>query len=250
MELTGVMFLIACPLACLAGFVDAVAGGGGLISLPAYLMAGLPAHVAIGTNKLSSALGTALAVGKLARRGYVPWKRALVLAVGSLAGSAAGASLALGLEEGTFRAIMLVILPVTAAYLLWGKGLREDRPPFPPGKTFAIALAVALGVGLYDGFYGPGTGTFLILLLTAAAHLPLATANGTAKVLNLTTNLTGLALFWLHGQVLLPLGLAAGACGLVGNWLGTAFFLDKGAKGVKPIMLGVLGIFFLKILPE
>lgn len=243
-------FLLVCPLACLAGFVDAVAGGGGLISLPAYLMAGLPAHVAIGTNKLSSAMGTALAVGRFARRGYVPWKRALVLAVGSLAGSAAGASLALGLEEGTFRAIMLVILPVTAAYLLWGKGLREDRPPFPPGKTFAIALAVALGVGLYDGFYGPGTGTFLILLLTAAAHLPLATANGTAKVLNLTTNLTGLALFWLHGQVLLPLGLAAGACGLVGNWLGTAFFLDKGAKGVKPIMLGVLGIFFLKILPE
>lgn len=243
-------FLLVCPLACLAGFVDAVAGGGGLISLPAYLMAGLPAHVAIGTNKLSSALGTALAVGRFARRGYVPWKRALVLAVGSLAGSAAGASLALGLEEGTFHAIMLVILPVTAAYLLWGKGLREDRPPFPPGKTFAIALTVALGVGLYDGFYGPGTGTFLILLLTAAAHLPLATANGTAKVLNLTTNLTGLALFWLHGQVLLPLGLAAGACGLVGNWLGTAFFLDKGAKGVKPIMLGVLGIFFLKILLE
>ena len=87
-------FLLVCPLACLAGFVDAVAGGGGLISLPAYLMAGLPAHVAIGTNKLSSAMGTALSVGKLARRGYVPWKRALVLAVGSLAGSAAGASLA------------------------------------------------------------------------------------------------------------------------------------------------------------
>ena len=73
--------------------------------------------------------------------------------------------------------------------------------------------------------------TFLLLLLTAAAHLPLATANGVAKVLNLTTNLTGLSLFWLHGQVLLPLGLAAGACGLVGNWLGTTFFLEKGGAG-------------------
>ena len=125
-----------------------------------------------------------------------------------------------------------------------------DRPPFPPGKTFAIALTVALGVGVYDGFYGPGTGTFLLLLLTAAAHLPLATANGVAKVLNLTTNLTGLSLFWLHGQVLLPLGLAAGACGLVGNWLGTTFFLEKGGRGVKPIMLGVLALFFLRVLGE
>ena len=175
-------FLLVCPLACLAGFVDAVAGGGGLISLPAYLMAGLPAHVAIGTNKLSSAMGTALSVGKLARRGYVPWKRALVLAVGPLAGSAAGASLALRLDDEAFRRVMLVILPVTAAYLLWGKGVGGDRPPFPPGKTFAIALTVALGVGVYDGFYGPGTGPFLLLLLTAAAHLPLATANGVAKL--------------------------------------------------------------------
>ncbi|MFQ8983692.1 MAG: sulfite exporter TauE/SafE family protein [Evtepia sp.] len=231
-------FLLVCPLACLAGFVDAVAGGGGLISLPAYLMAGLPAHVAIGTNKLSSAMGTALSVGKLARRGYVPWKRALVLAVGSLAGSAAGASLALRLDDEAFRRVMLVILPVTAAYLLWGKGVGGDRPPFPPGKTFAIALTVALGVGVYDGFYGPGTGTFLLLLLTAAAHLPLATANGVAKVLNLTTNLTGLSLFWLHGQVLLPLGLAAGACGLVGHWLGTTFFLEMGGRGSNPSCWG------------
>lgn len=222
-------FLLVCPLACLAGFVDAVAGGGGLISLPAYLMAGLPAHVAIGTNKLSSAMGTALSVGKLARRGYVPWKRALVLAVGSLAGSAAGASLALRLDDEAFRRVMLVILPVTAAYLLWGKGVGGDRPPFPPGKTFAIALTVALGVGVYDGFYGPGTGTFLLLLLTAAAHLPLATANGVAKVLNLTTNLTGLSLFWLHGQVL-P-GPGGGGLRPGGQLAGDHLLPGKGGQG-------------------
>ena len=122
---------------------------------------------------------------------------------------------------------------------------------FLPFLSDALLLSLLLaGTALCcQSLYGLVSDTRL-LLLTAAAHLPLATANGTAKVLNLTTNLTGLALFWLHGQVLLPLGLAAGACGLVGNWLGTAFFLDKGAKGVKPIMLGVLGIFFLKILLE
>ena len=131
---------------------------------------------------------------------------------------------------------MLVILPVTAAYLLWGKG-GGDRPPFPPGKTFAIALTVALGVGVYDGFYGPGTGTFLLLLLTAAAHLPLATANGVAKVLNLTTNLTGLSLFWLHGQVLLPPG-AGGSLQPGGQLAGDHLLPGKGGRGSNPSCWG------------
>ena len=233
----GIQFLLVCPLACLAGFVDAVAGGGGLISLPAYLMAGLPAHVAIGTNKLSSAMGTALSVGKLARRGYVPWKRALVLAMGSLAGSAAGASLALRLDDEAFRRVMLVILPVTAAYLLWGKGVGATAP-LPPGKTFAIALTVALGVGVYDGFYGPGTGTFLLLLLTAAAHLPLATANGVAKVLNLTTTSRACPSSGSTARCCCPWAWRRGPAAWWATGWGATFFLEKGGRGVNPSCWG------------
>lgn len=243
-------FLIVCPLALLAGFTDAVAGGGGLISLPAYLIAGLPVHTAIGTNKLSSAMGTVMAVKRFSCRGYIPWKKSFFYVVSALAGSGAGAKLALMLDDGIFRNLMLVILPLTALYIMKTKTFEQEKTPFSPGKTLAVGLAAALGIGVYDGFYGPGTGTFLLLLLTMAAHMRLETANGIAKVINLTTNLTALILFWDRGKVLLPLGLAAGACSIAGNYLGTMFFEWGRAKTVKPVMLTVLLIFFVRVLTE
>lgn len=245
-----VQFFIVCPLVFLAGFADAVAGGGGLISLPAYLMAGLPVHTAIGTNKLSSAMGTAMAVGRFSRQGYIPWKGAALYVACALVGSAGGARLALLLDDEVFRTVMLVILPLTAPYLLRSRRFGQAQAPYPPPKTLAIGVGVALGVGVYDGFYGPGTGTFLLLLLTAAAHMSLENANGIAKVINLTTNLTALVMFWVNGKVLLPLGLTAGVCSVAGNYLGTRFFDKGGAKAVKPVMLAVLAVFFIRVLTE
>ena len=250
MELTSLPFLIVCPLVFLAGLVDAMVGGGGLISLPAYLIAGLPVHFAIGTNKLSSGMGTTLATIRFARSGYINWKLGAFCAVCALVGSTAGAKLALLIADGVFKIIMLVILPLTGLYILRGRALDTDRPPYGPGKTTAIAMATALVIGLYDGFYGPGTGTFLILLLTGLAHLELHAANGIAKVINLTTNLSALVVFLWNGKVLLPLGLAAGCFSLLGNYLGTRFFDKSGAKAVKPLMILVLVIFFVKILSE
>lgn len=245
-----VQFFIVCPLVFLAGFADAVAGGGGLISLPAYLMAGLPVHTAIGTNKLSSAMGTAMAVGRFSRQGYIPWKGAALYVACALVGSAGGARLALLLDDEVFRTLMLVILPLTALYLLRSRRFGQARDPYLPPKTLAIGVGIALGVGVYDGFYGPGTGTFLLLLLTAAAHMSLENANGIAKVINLTTNLTALVMFWVNGKVLLPLGLTAGVCSVAGNYLGTRFFDKGGAKAVKPVMLAVLAVFFIRVLTE
>lgn len=250
MELTIVPFLIVCPLVFLAGLVDAMAGGGGLISLPAYLIAGLPVHFAIGTNKLSSGMGTTLATIRFARNGYINWKRGAFCAVCALVGSTTGARLALLIADGVFKIIMLVILPLTALYILRGRALDASRPPFGPWKTTGIAMGAALIIGVYDGFYGPGTGTFLILLLTGLAHMELHAANGIAKVINLTTNLAALAVFLLNGKVLLPLGLAAGCFSILGNYLGTRFFDKGGAKAVKPIMILVLILFFVKILSE
>ena len=250
MELTIVPFLIVCPLVFLAGLVDAMAGGGGLISLPAYLIAGLPVHFAIGTNKLSSGMGTTLATIRFARNGYINWKRGAFCAVCALVGSTTGARLALLIADGAFKIIMLVILPLTALYILRGRALDAARPPFGPWKTTGIAMGAALIIGVYDGFYGPGTGTFLILLLTGLAHMELHAANGIAKVINLTTNLAALAVFLLNGKVLLPLGLAAGCFSILGNYLGTRFFDKGGAKAVKPIMILVLILFFVKILSE
>lgn len=137
-----------------------MAGGGGLISLPAYLIAGLPVHFAIGTNKLSSGMGTTLATIRFARSGYINWKRGAFCAVCALVGSSAGAHLALLIADGVFKIIMLVILPLTGLYILRGHALDTQHPPYGPWKTTAIGHGAALSIGVYDGFYGPGTGTF------------------------------------------------------------------------------------------
>lgn len=250
MDISFTQFLIVCPLVFLAGFVDAVAGGGGLISLPAYLIAGFPVHFAIGTNKLSSAMGTALTTVRYTRSGYVPWKQAIFCAVCALIGSSLGANLALLIGDRVFKIIMLIILPLTAVYVTKSKALVNEKPSYSFVKTTVLGCVIALVIGIYDGFYGPGTGTFLILLLTAIAHMSLNSANGTAKVINLSTNVAALAVFIINGKVVYLLGLIAGLFSLAGNYLGSRYFEKGGAKSVKPIMIIVLCIFFFKVLYE
>ncbi len=99
---------------------------------------------------------------------------------------------------------------------------------------------------MYDGFYGPGTGTFLLILLTAVVHLHLQEANGVSKVINLSSNAASLAVYLFSGNVAVPLGLAAGCFSILGNWIGTALFINRGLKIVKPVMIGVLAVFFLR----
>ena len=243
-------FLIICPLVFLAGVVDAIAGGGGLISLPAYMIAGLPTHAAIATNKCSSTMGTSLATWRYARSGYIPWKLALSCVVFAMSGSVLGARLALLMSDFVFKIFMLVVLPLTGAYIMTKKDMLSERAPLPFGRTLLIGAAVALVIGVYDGFYGPGTGTFLILFLTGLAHLKLTEANGVTKVINLSTNIAALTVYLINGKVLLLLGVIAGLFNIAGNYLGTRFFDRGGAKAVRPIMILVLVIFFVKVLLE
>ncbi|MBE6314457.1 MAG: sulfite exporter TauE/SafE family protein [Bacteroidales bacterium] len=240
-------YLIVCPLVFLAGFIDAIAGGGGLISLPAYLIAGLPPHSAIGTNKFSACLGTTVATWHYARCGFIKWRQVAPAVVMALAGSALGARLALLVDSEIFKIIMLVILPLTACYVLRRRNLGDDRIPFSTSKTSMIASALALLIGIYDGFYGPGTGTFLMLLLTAMAHMSLKEAAGTTKAINLSTNVAALAVFLWHGVVWIPLALVASAFGIAGNYIGARYFTSKESRIARPIIIIVLSIFFIKI---
>lgn len=243
-------FLIVCPLVFLAGFVDAIAGGGGLISLPAYLIAGLPVHHAIGTNKLSSCMGTTLATYRYWKRGYIPWKEALICVACALVASNIGARLGLLLDDRVFRIVLLFVLPLTALYLMTHKSLESNKTPFSFPKTILISMLIASVIGCYDGFYGPGTGTFLIILLTGAAHMSLGTANGISKSINLATNVSSLVVFLMHDTVVIQLGLIAGCCSILGNYIGTRFFDKGGAKIVKPMIFIVIGIFFVKTIVE
>ena len=245
------MYFIVCPLVFLAGFIDAVAGGGGLISLPAYLMAGLPAHNAIATNKMSSSMGTALATYRYAKSGYINWKRALICVICAFIGSSLGANAALMIGDAIFKKIMLVVLPVTAVHVMTRKSIDSNgEKEYSAIRVTAVSMASAFVIGIYDGFYGPGTGTFLILLLCGLAGMGIKEANGTTKVINLTTNIAALSVFIMNGKVIYPLGITAGLFSIAGNYLGTKYFSAKGGKSVKWVIVIVLVIFFIKIISE
>lgn len=242
-----ISFIIVCPLVFLAGFVDAIAGGGGLISLPAYLMAGIPVHMAIATNKFSATMGTSVSTWRYAKKGYVQWKLAPVCVLGAMVGAPLGANLALMINDRIFKILMLFILPATAVYILTRKEINSEKPPYSNGKTMLLGGIISFVIGIYDGFYGPGTGTFLLLLLTGIAHMKIQEANGLTKVINLTTNVTSLIVYLINGKVWLLLGVTAGIFGIAGNYAGAVYFEKGGAKSVKPVMMLVIVLFFVKV---
>ncbi len=252
MILTAKTFLIVCPMLFLAGFVDSIAGGGGLISLPAYLFAGLPVHTAIGTNKLSSACGTSLTTIRFIRKGLVRCKLALPGVAAAMVGSWCGSRLSLVTDERVIRGILFAVLPAAAFIVLNRKFFpdREDEVTEISPRVLGICTLSALIVGFYDGFYGPGTGTFLIIAFTVFARLGVTSSNAQAKVINLTTNLTSLAVFLRGGTVLVPLGLAAAACNMLGNYVGSGLAISRGTKITRPIILAVLGLLLIKLLTE
>ena len=250
MTLTPLMFIIVCPLLFIAGFVDAIGGGGGLISLPAYLLAGLPVHQAIATNKLSSACGTTLATLRFIKNGLVNWKLAIPTIAFAIIGSSIGANASMAMDESVMEKVLFVVLPVVAFVVLNKKLFRdnEESEIVINKKTLLIAVISSLAVGFYDGFYGPGTGTFLIIAFTVFAKLSMKSANAQAKVINLTTNLTSLSIFLMNGQVLFPLGIAAAVCNMAGGYLGAGLAMSKGSKITRPVIFIVLILLFLKIL--
>ena len=247
-EKAGVEFLIVCPLALIAGFVDAIAGGGGLISLPAYIFAGIPVHNAIATNKMMSTMGTTVATLCYAFSGYMVREFVLVGVACGLTGSWMGSNLALVTDAQLFKVFMLAAIGPILFFMLKNRNLDKfAENPLPLGQAMAITAAAALVIGVYDGFYGPGTGTFLMLLLTSLAHQDVRTAAGTTKAINLSTNVAALVVFLVNGAVLLPLGLTAGVFNIVGNYMGARSFTRKGSAIARPIMFVVLALFAITL---
>lgn len=248
------VYLVVCFFVFLAGFVDSIAGGGGLISLPAYMIVGLPAHTAIATNKISSSMGTAVSSFYYLRQGFMKWKICAPSIVAAFIGSALGAKITLMIDEKVLKIAMLIVLPIILFYVLRSKALQEDPDYEVVDKVtpnlIMKCIVIAFAVGIYDGIYGPGTGTFLMLLFTAFCHLSLHDAAGTTKAINLTTNISALVVFLFNGAAYIPLGLAAGCCNMIGNYLGSHCFTSNGSKIVKPIMVVVIVIFFIKVLTE
>ena len=239
-----------CPLIFVGGVIDAIGGGGGLITLPAFMISGFPVHFAIGTNKVSSAMGTSIAVVKFMRDGYMPLKLSLLGIIFALLGSSLGASTALLISDYAFRILMLVILPVTAWYVFRSQDLLKEEHNHQDKitlRTFVVCVLVAFCLGFYDGFYGPGAGTFMLLLMAGAARLSVQKANGVAKAINFATNIAAIAVYFVNGKVILPVGIAAGLFSIAGNYIGARFFEKGGAKAVRPVIMIVLSLFFIRV---
>lgn len=251
-ELSPVAFFICCPLVFLAGLVDAIGGGGGLISLPAFVLAGLPMHIAIGTNKVAAMCGTALATTRFAKNKLINFKLAFPSVICAIAGSFIGSNLSLRIDEQILRIALIAVLPVVA-FIVLNKKIFHDNPDSElklDRKTYVVVCASAFLIGIYDGLYGPGTGTFLIIAFTVLAGMSIEKANGQCKAINLATNVTSAIVFFGNGTVILPLALACAVCNMLGGFIGSGLVMKNGGKIVKPVIIIVLGLLTVKIISD
>ena len=243
--------LIVCPLIFLAGFVDSIAGGGGIISLPAYLMAGIPAHVAAGTNKVVNGTGNVISLIKYLRTGKIRLRPTLIAAAFALVGSSIGTKLATLIPETTLKTIMLVALPCVAVFLVLKKDLgSEDQPEvtLPLWRELAAGALIGLLIGCYDGLVGPGTGTFMLMSFAGLLSMDLLSAAGSARLCNFASCTASAVVWILNGSIYWKLVLPAALCSLLGNYLGAQFAIRGGSKKIRGMMFVVLALLFAKML--
>lgn len=234
-------------VALLAGLVDAIAGGGGLLTLPALLAAGLGPHQALGTSKGQAVFGSASALHAFARLGIVDRALARVSFPLGLLGSFAGAATALAVPPQTLRPIVVVLLPLAAATLLWRRGGASGPPSRPRPQARRLAAAASLALGAYDGFFGPGTGTLLIMAFVLFLASPILRATADAKVVNFASNVAAVLVFAWRGAIRWELALPMAAAQLAGGQLGARLALRGGERLVRAGVLLVTAAIVVKL---
>ena len=244
-----VLLLICFGVFC-ASFMDAIGGGGGIISLPTYLLAGLPMHVALGTNKLSACIGTVASTLRYIKNGCVDWLLGIPSIALAMAGAHLGTKLQLAVDEKYLKLVLIIVLPVIAVILLRKKDLPETRRPLNEWLRRTIVWTASLIIGIYDGFYGPGTGTFLLLTFCYLGKMDVRTASGNVKLVNLSSNISALLTSLSAGMVMIPLGLTAALFSVAGQYLGAGLALKNGSKIVRPVILLVILLLMGKVLFE
>lgn len=238
------VLLALCAFALLAGGIDAVVGGGGLVQLPALfvLLPEARAAALLGTNKLSSIAGTATAAVTYSRLAAVDWRTALPAASAAFVASAAGARTAAAVDEQVLRVLVLVLSVAVAVYTLATRRLGEAERLRFPRRALHLAAAVVIGgsIGFYDGIFGPGTGSFLVFALVGVLGLDFLHASASAKVINTATNAAALVYFGLTGSVLWAYGLPMAVANVAGSVLGARLAVRFGNRFVRVVFLVVL----------
>lgn len=235
--------------ALFAGFIDSVVGGGGLIQVPA-LFGTLPREVPatlFGTNKIASVFGTTNAAIRYARRVKMPWGTTLPAAIAAFASAYLGAMSVAWLPRDMLRPMILILLIGAAAYTFWRKDFGSIHRPHHAGRCeFIYALAVGGAMGFYDGFFGPGTGSFLIFLFVRYFGFDFLHASAASKVVNVATNLAAIAYFVPNGYYLPLAAVIMAIANIGGSMIGTHLALRHGSGFVRQVFLVVVGALILK----
>lgn len=235
----------------LAGFIDAVVGGGGLITVPALMLglpAGTPLPTLLGTNKVVAVTGTTLAAGKFVRSGALAWREMVGPVAASALGASGGVWLTYRVHADFLRPVMLGLLVAMLAFTLLRPDLgHRHAPRFGLHHQRGLAALIALALGFYDGFFGPGTGSLLIFLFVAVLGFDFLRSSALAKAVNWASNITSMGLFVSHGSWLPSVALGMAAANGVGGYLGAHVALNKGSRWVRGVFIGVVGALILRL---
>jgi uncharacterized membrane protein YfcA len=232
-----------CGFAFLAGLIDSVVGGGGLIQVPALfvLMPQIPPATLLGTNKFASVWGTGVATVQYARRVEMPWHALLPACAAAFVFSLIGAHAVSLLRPDILRPLILMLLIVVLTYTLWKKDLGVlHAPRLNRGHEIATGIAVGCALGFYDGFFGPGTGSFLIFAFVGLFGFSFLAASASAKAVNVTTNLAAVIYFVYSGNVLYATALPMAACNIAGSLIGTRLAIRRGSGFVRGLFVVIV----------
>ena len=252
MTLTSYLLLALASLT--AGFIDAVVGGGGLITMPALLLAlpaGTPLPIILGTNKVLACTGTTLAAGKFLKGGVMRWQDMLGPVFAAMLGACGGVALAYFLQgrfEGLLRPLMLMLMVVMLAFTLLKPDLGSlHAPKFGEAHQRGLAMLIASALGFYDGFFGPGTGSLLIFLFVAILGLDFLRASALAKSVNWASNIAAMSLFLWNGSWIPVVALTMALANGLGGYLGAHLALEKGSAWVRLMFIAVVGALILSL---
>jgi uncharacterized membrane protein YfcA len=241
----GLMFILAFA----AGFIDAVVGGGGLIQLPALfiLFSGLPVPTLMGTNKFAGFSGTALATSRYLKQTNVPWKSIFPAILTSIVFSFLGARVISHIHKDDIKMIVLGLLIIVAIYTFFKKefGLHH-APKLNALKTAVYSALTGAVLGFYDGFFGPGTGSFLIVVFISLFGFNFLIASASAKLVNCATNISALSYFIISGQINYPLAISVAVFNMAGSFIGSKMAIKKGSAFVRTFFLIIVSGMILK----
>lgn len=237
--------------ALLAGFIDAIVGGGGLITVPALMIglpAGTPLPTLLGTNKVVAVSGATMAAGKFLRSGTLSWREMVGPVLASALGASGGVWLTYRVHGDFLRPVMLGLLVAMLAFILLKPDLGDlHAPRYGLSHQRGLAMVIALALGFYDGFFGPGTGSLLIFLFVAVLGFDFLRASALAKSVNWASNITSMGLFVWQGSWLPSVAVGMAAANGLGGYLGAHVALSKGSRWVRAVFIGVVGLLILRL---